>query len=31
MVKKAIAQLVVKDSLKKKSFKITIPVNLKLE
>lgn len=31
MVKKAIAQLGVKDSLKKKSFKITIPVNFKLE
>lgn len=31
MVKKAIAQLGVKDSLKKKSFKITIPVSFKLE
>ncbi|MBF4990187.1 TonB family protein [Methylophilus sp. QUAN] len=31
MVKKAIAQLGVKDSLRKKSFKITIPVNFKLE
>lgn len=31
MVKKAIAQLGVKDSLKKKSFKITIPVAFKLE
>jgi len=31
MVKKAIAQLGIKDSLKKKSFKITIPVNFKLE
>ncbi|WP_029148242.1 TonB family protein [Methylophilus sp. 5] len=31
MVKKAIAQLGVKDSLKKKSFKITIPVNFTLE
>lgn len=31
MVKKAIAQLGVKESLKKKSFKITIPVAFKLE
>lgn len=31
MVKKAIAQLGVKDSLRKKSFKITIPVAFKLE
>lgn len=31
MVKKAIAQLSLKDSLKKKSFKITIPVDFKLE
>ncbi|BEV08832.1 TonB family protein [Methylophilus sp. DW102] len=31
MVKKAIAQLGVKESLKKKSFKITIPVSFKLE
>lgn len=31
MVKKAIAQSGVKDSLKKKSFKITIPVSFKLE
>lgn len=31
MVKKAIAQLGVKESLKKKTFKITIPVSFKLE
>ena len=31
MVKKAIAQLGVKDSLKKKTFRITIPVSFKLE
>ncbi|HSI44803.1 MAG TPA: TonB family protein [Methylophilus sp.] len=31
MVKKAIGQLGVKDSLKKKSFKITIPVSFRLE
>jgi periplasmic protein TonB len=31
MVKKAITQLGVKDSLKRKTFKISIPVSFKLE